>query len=228
MEGKKREQKLICKDGANISSKEVMIEAREILKEFSPTEVEDRPINSYYKDTYYDDVDSSLYESGGSLKVRVGVSPAGYSERSLVMRTKTKNLAKLKHNLLWDEAELPVGLAKNMELQDLLQPLKPFFVDFDFEKINSTPVLICETIRMVYRLEILKDSETITISFLFDSIKYESNGKTATDSLLKIRGRKIGEKLLEKLHQGLMEKFPEYQLIQSSRYERALEKLKIL
>lgn len=228
MEGRKRERKLISKDGANISSKEVMIEARKILKEFSPTELEDRPINSYYKDTYYDDIDSSLYESGGSLKVRVGISPERYTERSLVMRTKTRNIEKLKYNLFWDVVELPVGLAKNMELQDLLQLLKPFFADFDFEKINSTPVLICETIRMLYRLEILKDSETITISFLFDSVKYESNGKTATDNLLKIRGGKEGEKLLEKLHQDLMEKFPEYQLIQSSRYERALEKLKIL
>ena len=225
MDGKKREPKLICSNGATMFAKEMLIEVRKILEPFSPTEFENPPIISYYRDTYYDDIEASLYKSGGSLKIRIGVNGAGINERTLVMRTKTQNVTKLKSSILWDEVELPVNTLKKVSLEEKLEPLKAFFPYFDFQKINPKSVLICETSRSLYKIDIQKDDEEISISFLFDHIKYEKDGKIANDSLLKIRGKKISELLLNLLYQGLMEKFPEYYLDESSRYERALNKL---
>lgn len=225
MEGKKREQKLILKEGRTIVPKDVINEIREILKDFSPMQPHEHPINVYYKDTYYDDAEASLYKSGGSLKVRQGVNEFGFNEKILVMRTKTQNPTKLKYSIFWDEMELPVRNQQKTSLQESIQPLKAIFTNFNFEKLKEEPVLICDTYRVLYKLEIIKDGEPVTISFLFDHIKYERDGKEAEDTLLKIRGRTVGRKLREYIYLGVLEKFPEYTLVESSRYERALEKL---
>lgn len=225
MEGKKREQKLILKDGATMSPKEVMGEIRQIVKEFSPIERDEHPVHLYYKDTYYDDESESLYKSGGSLKVRFGVNEIGTTEKNIVMRTKTKNPTKLKCELYWDEMEIPVKCKKTEVLQEIIEPMKGIFVNFDFSKLKEEPVLICETYRALFKLEFEKDKEIFTMSFLFDHIRYESDGKIAEDTLLKIRSRGFGNALSNLVYQGVMKKFPEYSLIEGNRYERALEKL---
>lgn len=225
MDGKKREQKLIIKDGATMSPKEIMREVRELLEEYASNTQDEQPISLYYKDTYYDDYDESLYKSGGSLKVRYGVNKIGSTEKIVVMRTKTKNPKKLKCELFWDEMEIPVIQQKTEDLGNLIEPLKGIFVDFDFSKLKEEPVLICETYRTLFKLDFEKDKVNFSISFLFDHIRYESNGKIAGDSLLKIRGIGPGNSLYEMLYNGIMEKFPEYTLVEGNRYERALEKL---
>lgn len=126
MEGRRKEAKLIVKDGENAVFEKVVEEIRNMLK--NENDSISTAENFFYTDTYYDDEESTLLKQGGSLKVRDGVFPGPYTSRSqmLVMRTRTTNPKKLEYTE-WDEVEEPFTKQEEKILQINFQRLEDFF-----------------------------------------------------------------------------------------------------
>ncbi|MCX4302624.1 MAG: hypothetical protein K1W33_02395 [Clostridia bacterium] len=214
MEGKRKEKKLIINNLVEPRKTCLMDEIKRIV------EVISNPSNMFCRDTYYDDENDTLLNQGGSLKIREKVQ--GSRKKTLIMRTKTAVPQKIKYSL-WDEVEIPViRLEQGEKFIEIFSPLKAFFPQFDFSSISLTPVLICSTSRLQY--DVIKSGERITL--MLDHIDYEAGGRKAEDNLLKIRGYSIkAEPIIKEIYQFLLEQFPECELINLSRYERALERL---
>lgn len=60
---------------------------------------------------------------------------------------------------------------------------------------------------------------------MLDHVEYVVEGLTASDELIKIRTKSLEKAEIMKVYEALMQKFSQYELIEDSRYERALEKL---
>lgn len=210
------EKKLALKVGETIHSMDVFDEVRKILG----SDVIAIPKNVIYRDTYYDDSELSLFKQGGSLKLREGVLDPRNIEKSLIMRARTQYPTKVSVTP-WDIAEV-TALQNVKEFADTFKPLKGLFPTFNFDKINKNPVLVCTTIRTEYVL-ILDENKTIKL--LFDHINYEKDDQYADDYVLKIRSKTVKSETIETIYCKLLEKFEQYEMIRTSRYERALEKL---
>lgn len=220
MEGRRKEAKLIVKDGENAVFEKVVEEIRNMLK--NENDSISTAENFFYTDTYYDDEESTLLKQGGSLKVRDGVFPGPYTSRSqmLVMRTRTTNPKKLEYTE-WDEVEEPFYKTGRENFADKFSAIRGLFPDFDFDKILEAPVLQCKTSRIQY--QIIKNGEPLTL--MLDHVEYVVEGLTASDELIKIRTKSLEKAEIMKVYEALMQKFSQYELIEDSRYERALEKL---
>lgn len=216
MDGRRKERKLIVKENQKIVFTDVLEAIRCILK--VDLDSISTAMNFYYSDTYYDDNEFTLLNQGGSLKIREGVFPdTCYSHSSkLVMRMKTTNPQKLKYTE-WDEVEETFQKINVKKFADTFLAIKGFFPKFDFDKIVEEPVLKCNTSRTQYKIE--------DLTIMFDHVEYEAHGKIASDDLLKIRGKCISKVEADKLFEALLKMFPQYELIEASRYERALQRL---
>lgn len=226
MHGKK-EKKLVVKEG-KIEKIRIIAEILKTLDLLDYTDDEllkktmRTSINLYYKDSYYDDENSSLLKSGGSLKLREEVNNTGSKKQTFIMRMRTSNPQKLKVSGQWEEAGINTICRRDIDFYESLNCLKACFKDFDFSKIKSKAVLVCSTIRAEYTI-IWKGA---VISVLIDHIDYESEGAKASDDLVKIRTTSNIETIVESIYDDLRENFNNLELLDQSRYERALNKLK--
>lgn len=220
MEGRKKEEKLMLKNGFEMDLDEII---NEICNFFNlEPNINRRSFkNTLHTDTYYDDAQKSLLKSGGSLKLRDGIDSIGRRNQVLIMRRRTKNPKKIKLKMYWEEAGVAVRYREDEDFTKILSALKGCFLDFDFSQILPDKILSCQTRRTAYRIEIEEDKSIVV---LFDRLLYKSRGKEATDSLVKLRTASKVE--LTPLYQHLFEKFSDkYELMEKSRYERALDKL---
>lgn len=219
MEGRKKEKKLMLKSGYIMSLDEII---QEIHNFFQLEESIDRKKfkNSLYTDTYYDDEKKSLLKSGGSLKLRDSVDNMGIRKQTFIMRRKTSNPKKIKLEMLWEEAGVTTKYKEGDDFFMALSALKGCFYDFDFSTIIPSKILTCQTSRTEYRIQL--NDECLIV--LFDRIIYTSDKNTAKDSLIKLR--MVGDVELMPLYGHLQKCFSDkYELIDMSRYERALYKL---
>ena len=219
MEGRKKEKKLMLKSGCIMYLDEII---QEIYNFFQLEESIDRKRfkNSLYTDTYYDDEENSLLKSGGSLKLRDSVDNIGMRKQTFIMRRKTSNPKKIKLEMLWEEAGVTTQYKEGDDFFKALSALKGCFYDFDFSTIIPVKILTCQTSRTEYRIQL--NDEYLVV--LFDRIIYTSDQNTANDSLVKLRT--VGNVELMPLYEHLKKCFSDkYELVDMSRYERALYKL---
>lgn len=209
MEGKKKEKKLIINDVPVKNRSDIigLLERSMVLM--------NGPKNVFCRDSYYDDENESLFNQGGSLKIREQVTES--VRKTVIMRTKTSYPQKMKFSM-WDEAEVPVNLHLS-KASEVFENLKSFFPNFDFSTINSEPVLICSTVRSIYQFQ-------SNITIFIDHVDYEAYPRVVGDDLIKVRADST--RLQDSIFRHLMEHLPGSELIECSRYERAVERLNLM
>lgn len=235
MKGKKKERKLILKEGSAIKSFKIAEWANENISD-QDNDFPRSILNSHHTDTYFDDSKGTLFAEGGSLKIRDSVDMSGRKQRILVMRRKSYNTnlrkkARIEYEPLYysnenveefEEVEIPTTFS-GKSVVEIMKPLSSFF-EFDFSTLSNNPVLICKT----YRREFVLSRGNERVKMLLDNIEYMSGELTASDDIIKFKYYERSKKFADDIFETLYGEFRDFvESYYSSRYERALEKLNI-
>lgn len=221
-----KERKLVLKKGREEASPQKVLQSiwEQLEKDYPNADIKIFDCShACYIDTYYDTADRELRKNGESLKLRRGSDLGGRNVSMAIMRRATKYPQKREVSP-WDEAEASL---KKLNLETAKSAMKSFFDEFDFDKLEPEPVLICNTHRTAFRVRISHNGcEEMCFSIYFDNIRYSRGLLEKQDTIIKINAKFGVPEVVEHVFKKLEEKYQQYEMIYMSRYERALEVLK--
>ncbi len=172
-------------------------------------------------DLYYDTIDLSMLEKGGSLRIRRLTQDGKRKFKATYKMQTGDNKEYMSRTEL--EFEIP-----EESIQSLIEVLKSHNIDVDLNAISPLPILRSDT----QRSDVVIEKNGVQVCLSFDKTKYSSfiaRGKEVEDEMVEIETvEQTGDgSILQEINNILKLKFAKLQSSHESKYQRGMARVLI-